>query len=86
VIGSIRSFVPSRKSGVLLAETGQEIPFSVADDGIDLHGGDLVTFDIQNNGRLQADNVSLHCRWIDLLNQNHPHLVSQFYETVMIDY
>lgn len=83
MIGSIRSFAPSLSHGIILAENGQEIPFSVTADSADIQGGDIVSFELTGNGQPRAENVIVRYRWTDMLVEKHRGLLNQFHSTVL---
>lgn len=67
MIGSIRSYLPKSKRGLLQTPAGERFSF-LMDGSDDLHGGDVVEFDRAPNDRI-AINVRLQRRYADLLNQ-----------------
>ena len=82
--GRIRCFLPAARRGILQAETGDELLFSVPEHGTNLQGGDIVEFDLDNDGRPLALNVTLRRRWATMLNEQHRPLVNQLHNTIRI--
>ena len=84
MIGRVRCFMPAVRRGILQTEAGDELPFSVSPDAVDLQGGDLVEFELAGDGRPFASVVTLRHRWAKMLNEQHRSLVNQFHHTIRI--
>lgn len=82
--GRVQCFVPAARRGILLTETGDELPFSVPTDGANLQGGDIVEFELAEQEQSCVMNVTLRHRWVEMLNERHRPLVNQFHDTVRI--
>ncbi len=82
--GRVRLFIPAVRRGILQAESGQELPFSVPEEVADLHGGDIVEFELARDGRALASNITLRHRWAEMLNEQHRPLVNEFHNTIRI--
>ena len=82
--GRVQFFVPAARCGIVQAESGEELAFTVSAEISDLHGGDIVEFQPTHDGRRLALNVTLRQRWTEMLNEQHRPLVNQFHHTVQI--
>ena len=84
--GRIRYYRPSAREGILQTDTGAELPFNnVSNDLTDLHGGDIVEFQLGQEGRPVVTNITLRHRWTEMLNEKHRPLVNQFHNTIKIE-
>lgn len=82
--GRVRCFVPAARRGILQTEAGDELPFSVPADVTEIQGGDIVEFELVQDGRLHVCNVTLRHRWAEMLNEEYRPLVNQFHDTIQI--
>jgi len=82
--GRIQYFQPSGRQGILQADNGVELIFTVSGDHIDLHGGDIVEFETGLGGRPVVTDIKLRQRWADTLNEEHKSLINEFHNTVKI--
>ncbi len=83
--GCVRAFLPGPGKGLLQADSGEELPFSLAGTVADLQGGDVVEFDVSPAGAPSAINVRLQHRWADLLNERERALVNDFHQLLTSD-
>lgn len=82
--GRIQYFRPSAREGILQTDNGTELLFNVSQDLTDLHGGDIVEFQLGQDGRPVVSDVTLRHRWAEMLNEKHRPLVNQFHNTIKI--
>ena len=82
--GRVRCYLPAAGRGVVQTESGDELPFRTSADVADLQGGDIVEFELANDGQNLALNVTLRRRWAEMLNDQHRALVNQFHDTIEI--
>lgn len=81
--GRIVWFCLDTGDGIISTDAGQELPFRLATDQLDLQGGDLVSFDAVENGRgLEARNIRLVAKCVDRLNQQNMPLVRKLFATL----
>ena len=84
VTGRVRFFMPAVRRGIVQAESGEELPFSVPQDGTQLQGGDIVEFERIDHGPPRASNITLRHRWAEVLDEQHRPLINQFHQTIRI--
>jgi len=84
VRGRVQYFIPSARKGIVQAENGLILRFSVIGNTPELQGGDIVEFDITHNSHPHAINVTLKHRWSEVLNDQHRSLVNQFHNMINI--
>lgn len=82
--GRVRCYLPAARRGILQADSGEELAFSISEDMTDLHGGDIVEFDLAEDGPRVVSNLTLRHRWSEMLSQRYRPLVRQFHDTIRI--
>ena len=86
MIGQVRCFIPAFRRGTIQTDAGECVPFCIQEGTPNLHGGDIVEFDLVSAERMPVRRVILRRRWADKLNSEFRPLVNQFYATVQIRY
>ncbi len=84
MIGRVRFFVPARRCGILQAESGEELRFSIPLEIPEVHGGDILEFQLDADGDPLGYSITIRSRWAEMLNEQHRPLVNAFHNTVRI--
>ena len=81
--GRIAWFRLDTGEGIVTTDGGRDYPFKLPSDPYRLQGGDIVSFDVIENGRYHhADNIRLLERWVECLGKEHRPLIRQLFDTV----
>ncbi len=84
MIGLVRWYDPVSRSGRLATPEGKSFSFTLPESAGDLHGGDLVAFELTPANGDRAVDVHVTQSGADYLNDQQRELVNEFHSLVTI--
>jgi hypothetical protein len=87
--GYVLAFRPATGDGTIVTDSGEAIKFSGANRQVELHGGDIVRFQV-GSGQTPGQDMGLRDlevvqRWPERLTTSHRPLLRELHSTLQMD-